>query len=158
MSWIFFSVGNSHVPLPGLWLFGLQLILVTPHLIVGDDVTQEAVALSLIGVNCSWWTCVHYSFCCCVFIYRLLLEQSLVYSSVNIVVFSAWSPVCSSALGFLFLIHWFTRMSWCRHSSFHGVTYMHSLLQCDFSFLSVLPPLKHKTPRLTALTFTVCSP
>ena len=46
----FFSVGNSHVPLPGLWLFRLQLILVTPHLIVGDDVTQETVALSLIGV------------------------------------------------------------------------------------------------------------
>lgn len=73
--------------------------------------------------------------------------QSWVYSNVNIVVFSAWSPVCSSAFGFLFLIHWLTRMSWSRHSFFHGVTYMHSLLQCDFSFLSELPPLKHKTPR-----------
>lgn len=123
------------------WLsFWFQLVVMTPHLINGNNAIPEIhlqphiVSLSpdkLHTVLCLF-LCEHS---------WTHLLQTLRYFSVATIISHTLKSIFSSVHSSLAIMHWSAWMSWSRCSSFHNVTVVNGHPICGLSFTSLLPLL-----------------
>ena len=80
---------------------------------------------TLNGFSCFLLICIQCCFCSCVCVRGTHRVQTLLYSAVDAIVFSALKPLFISVCSPLVVIHWFEQTCWSRRSSFCCVTAVH---------------------------------
>lgn len=108
---------------------------------------------ALYWCNKSWQTCIQSYFCSYVSICGIHLVQTLQYSSVAAIVSNTLKPTLISVHSSLFVIHWFTWMSWWRLFIL-VVWQLCMIIEHGLSFILLSQPLKRTIHHFTVFTST----